>query len=202
MPEHVYGKISSQLFESNDFLQDMAKFYVDDQNFQDVKITVQEKIFGAHKAVLAARSKVFAVMFTNEVSEKCNSLVEIKDMMPEVVEKMLSFIYIDKVEDSELKKFAPEILAAAEKYNLQSLKKRCVAAMHRNLSVENVLNTLEVVDTYSISNLKKVALKYLVTHRQDVKSQDEFKTLIAVRPHLVVEMIDIQDNIPGTLSYD
>ncbi|XP_033210640.1 speckle-type POZ protein-like isoform X1 [Belonocnema kinseyi] len=177
---------TSYFFESSDLTQDISKLLLNDQTFQDVTISIQGKIFGAHKNILAARSEVFAAMFKHEMSEKCNSLVEIMDLTPEVVQKMLSFIYTDKVDDEVLKKTAPELLAAAEKYNLQRLKEMCAAAIHRNLAADNVLNTLKVADLYSTSNLKKVALKFLASHHRVLKSQDEFKTLIAERPHLTV----------------
>ncbi|XP_033214362.1 speckle-type POZ protein B-like [Belonocnema kinseyi] len=198
--ETASRKNISEFFETSDLIQDISKLLLNDQAFQDVTISVGEKTFRAHKAILATRSEVFQAMFTNEMSEKSNSLVEIEDLTPKVIEKMLLFIYTDKVEDSDLKEFAPQLLDAAEKYNLRRLKEMCIAALYENLSIENVLNTLEIADTYSIPNLKKEALQFLVAHRQVVICQDEFKTLIAERPHLVVEMfrMNIQNNNPET----
>ncbi|XP_033223922.1 speckle-type POZ protein-like [Belonocnema kinseyi] len=189
-----------EFFESSDLTQDISKFLLNDQAFQDVTISVGKKTFCAHKAILSTRSEVFQAMFTNEMSEKSNSLVEIDDLSPEVIKSMLHFIYTDKVDYEDLKKLAPELLGAAEKYNLRRLKKMCVAAMHRNLAVENILNTLKVADIYSIAYLKKEALKFLVTHHRAIKTQNEFKTLIAERPHLMIEFLDVQENILETLK--
>ena len=183
---------SRKPLESNNFTQDMYQFFSNDQNFKDVTISVQEKIFQAHKAVLAARSEVFAAMLSNEMLEKINSYIEIKDLTPQTAEKMLNFMYNDKVDDLDLKKSAPELLAAAEKYNLKRLKEICIAAMHENLDIENVIQTLKVADIYSIADLKKEALKFINANREIMKSQDNFKTFIAERPHLVMELIDIQ----------
>lgn len=60
-------------------------------------------------------------MFSSEMSEKNNSLVEIKDLTSETIEKMLHFIYTDQVDDHDLKESASELLDAAEKYDLRRL---------------------------------------------------------------------------------
>ncbi|XP_033223838.1 speckle-type POZ protein-like [Belonocnema kinseyi] len=66
---YLYQEISIKPFTSEDFSQEMSKFYLNDQTFQDVTIFVQEKEFKAHKVILAARSQFFAAMFLHEMSE-------------------------------------------------------------------------------------------------------------------------------------
>ena len=63
----------------------------------DVEIVVSGHQFKAHKAILAARSPVFAAMFDNQMKESQQNRVEINDIDEEVFEKVLRFIYCDKV---------------------------------------------------------------------------------------------------------
>ncbi len=67
----------------------------------------------AHKAILAARSPVFAAMFEHEMEEKKQNRVEITDMDHEVLREMLRFIYTGKA--TNLEKMHDELLAAADK---------------------------------------------------------------------------------------
>ena len=73
-----------------------------------------------------------------------------------------------------MKESTPELLAAAEKYNSIRLKEICIVAMLKNLAVENILQTLEVADIYSIPYLKKAALHFFSAHRQIIKNIDGF----------------------------
>lgn len=198
---YLYRKISIKPFESEDFLQEMNKFFFNDQTFQDVIITVQGKAFRAHKVILAARSKVFAAMFSHEMSENINKTIEIKDLKPETVEKMLGFIYSDKIDDLDLKELATELIAAADKYDLKRLKEICIEALHKNLGIHNALETLKAADMYLIPDLKKLALNFVSLHRQMIKNVDEYEPFFAERPHLMLELIDIQDNRPDNSDY-
>jgi len=69
--------------------------------------------FEAHKAVLAARSPVFAAMFEHEMEERKKNRVEITDVDVEVLREMLRFIYTGK--SNALDKMADDLLAAADK---------------------------------------------------------------------------------------
>lgn len=75
--------------------------------------------FFAHKAILAARSPVFAAMFEHEMEEKKQNRVEITDMDPEVLKEMLKFIYTGKAPTIE--KLDADLLAAADKVSFSPL---------------------------------------------------------------------------------
>lgn len=105
VPECRLSEDLSQLFES--------------QKFSDVILTVGGKEFYAHKAILAARSPVFAAMFEHEMEEKKQNRVDITDMDHEVMKEMLKFIYSGK--SPQLEKMADELLAAADKVCLDLL---------------------------------------------------------------------------------
>ncbi len=59
--------------------------------------------FACHKAILAARSDVFAAMFAHKVTteSKTNEVV-IRDTDPDIMEQLLHFVYTDKVLTSHL----------------------------------------------------------------------------------------------------
>lgn len=70
-------------------------------------------LFQAHKAVLAARSMVFAAMFEHAMEESKHNRVEITDVDHEVLREMLRFIYTGMA--SNLEDMAGDLLAAADK---------------------------------------------------------------------------------------
>ena len=56
------------------------------------------KRYACHKAVLAARSDVFAAMFSHKATtESTTNEVHIRDTEPDILEQLLNFVYTDKV---------------------------------------------------------------------------------------------------------
>ena len=168
----------------------------DDKTLRDVTIYVGNRSFRAHKAILAARSKVFASMFSSKSGEQTNSTVKIKDLKPETVKVMLDFIYTGKVDYLDFSKSSGELLDAAEKFDLKRLKELCIEEMYRSLEYDyrNVAKILEVADTHSIPDLKEAALKSAIGNRQSLRDLVDFKTLMSNRPYLMTELINIGEN--------
>ena len=64
----------------------------------DVCFVVDGKEIQAHKAILSARSPVFAAMLESGMKEAVSNRVEIKDIAPDIFEFLLRSIYTDRVD--------------------------------------------------------------------------------------------------------
>lgn len=117
------------------------------------------KEYQAHKAVLAARSPVFAAMFEHEMEERKHNRVEITDVDADVLREMLRFIYTGK--SNNLEKMADDLLAAADKYALERLKVMCEEALCSGLSVDNAAEVLILADLHSADQLKAQAIDFI-----------------------------------------
>lgn len=131
----------------------------DQSKFSDVTLSVNGSEFNAHKAILAARSAVFAAMFEHEMEEKKHNRVEIRDMDKDVLGEMLRFIYTGKA--NCLDKMADDLLAAADKYDLERLKVMCEEALCSNLSIETAAEVLILADMHSANQLKAQAIDFI-----------------------------------------
>ncbi|XP_046917093.1 BTB/POZ and MATH domain-containing protein rdx isoform X1 [Dermatophagoides farinae] len=177
VPECSLSDDLSQLFES--------------QKFSDVILCVNKKEFFAHKAILAARSPVFAAMFQHDLAEKKQNRVDITDMEPEVLREMLRFIYTGKA--PALDKLDADLLAAADKYDLERLKVMCEESLCSNLSVETAADVLVLADMHSASQLKANAIEFINTfannnsHATDIMETTGWKNMIQRQPHLIAE---------------
>ena len=98
---------------------DLGQLYESSQ-FADVTLACEGREFHCVKALLVARSQVFAAMFEHDMEEAKHNRVEVKDVDSEVMDQMLRFIYTGKAPD--LERMAAELLAAADKYALDRLK--------------------------------------------------------------------------------
>ena len=98
----------------------------------------------AHKVILAARSPMFYAMLTTAMKEAKENYTIIPDFDSFVIEEVLRYIYYNEVEN--LDEYVGELVFAAEKYQLDGLKKLCVDKIILSLTKENVLEWLENAD--------------------------------------------------------
>ncbi|XP_001602264.2 speckle-type POZ protein-like isoform X1 [Nasonia vitripennis] len=127
--------------------------------YADVGLLVGDDRFEVHKALLSARSRVFAAMFEHDMKEKQQSEVRILDIEKEVLEELIRFLYTGRVK--EIDTIAPGLLAAADKYALNDLKLMCERSIFSNLTVDNVLNTLVIADRHNSLTLKQQAIEFM-----------------------------------------
>ncbi|KAF7253103.1 hypothetical protein EG68_06838 [Paragonimus skrjabini miyazakii] len=141
--------------------------------------------FEAHKAILAARSPVFAAMFEHGMEESRANRVEITDMEPETLAEVLHYIYTGQV--FGLDKLAHELLAAADKYQLERLKTMCEEALVESLTVENSCDILGLADMHNADQLKSHTLEFIMLHAHDVCETEGYEQLVRHRPRLLNE---------------
>ena len=110
----------------------------------DFQIKCGDETLDAHKAILSARSPVFGRMFASEMTEKKDKHVEIKELSGgvAVVKEMLAFIYTGSCsvtkENPDLELTA-DLLKAAERYQLESLKTMCGGILASKATAKNCL---------------------------------------------------------------
>ena len=159
----------------------------------DVQVKCGDQIFDAHQLILSARSPVFKRMFDNEMKEKNNRLVDIKEMDPSIVKEMLKFIYTgkcsvsDKDADPEI---ASELLKAAHRYGLNILVEMCGNVLLSTLTLENVLELLELGDMFEVQELKTHALDMVVTNMKTIRRTDKWKEYTKKSSHLCVIILE------------
>jgi len=146
----------------------------------------RRKEFHVHKAILATRSPVFNAMFEHEMAESSNNRVEINDVDPDVMKEMLRFMYTGNAPN--LDRMADELLAAADKYQLERLKVMCEQALCLSLTHENACATLILADMHSADQLKMQSIEFINLHANDVMDTDGWKTLVKSHPPLLAQV--------------
>lgn len=183
---NIYGQSNQVQFKVPEcrLSDDLGQLF-ESQRFSDVTLSVGGREFQAHKALLAARSPVFAAMFEHEMEERKHNRVDITDVDHEVLREMLRFIYTGKT--NNLEKMADDLLAAADKYAMERLKVMCEEALCANLSIENAADVLILADLHSAEQLKAQAIDFINIHATDVMETPAWKSMITSHPHLIAE---------------
>ena len=121
------------------------------REFTDVQIQCGDKVFDCHQFMLSARSPVFRAMFQADMTEKKTRKVDVKDLHPDVVAEMLTFIYTGNTPN--LNRLAGELLAAAEQYQLELLKNICEERLCNSLEIGNSVSHLVLGDMYQVKRI-------------------------------------------------
>lgn len=158
------------------------------QLFTDIILTTHGEVFPAHKNILAARSPVFAV------TEGETNCVEIKDIDGEILENILLYVYTGRCESSI--KLADRLLVAAEKYDLQMLKKMCEDELIENLlienlSIDNALATLIFADMNCATVLKSETITFIVVNFIELMNTEEWKNFNQSNYQLLKEICEV-----------
>ena len=118
--------------------------------------------FYAHRAVLAARSPVFAKMFSHDMKESATRIIDMRDIEPDVVKEFLTYLYT--YDSPNIKNYADSLLDFAEKYQLPHLKSLCEQRLSYDLQIDNAAKVLLQAHTYGAKQLKQNALLYIGKH--------------------------------------
>ncbi|XP_050355658.1 speckle-type POZ protein-like [Nymphalis io] len=127
--------------------------------FSDITMKSAEgNEYKVHKAVLASRSVVLKAHFEHNTTECHTNIVE-SPLEAEVLTEVLTFIYSDKA--PRVEHIPEKLLAAADFYELSRLKSLCEEALHKKLTVENAIETLQLADLHSAKILKQLTLEFI-----------------------------------------
>ncbi|KAI6241409.1 hypothetical protein M3Y99_00368900 [Aphelenchoides fujianensis] len=142
-----------------------------------------------HKAILAARSPVFAAMLNHKDTDEARSgILNIKDVDFPVVKEMMHFIYAGRC-SPDMPEMASDLLIAADKYRLEDLKNDCEKILIQNLNLAESCNVLILADTFNAEKLKQRALQLILQHSAEVTSTPGWEVLLKDHSHLVTDIV-------------
>ena len=110
-------------FADTRFVSDLLRVAVD-KTITDVELLVDNSSFYAHRALLSARSPVFAAMFRSDMEESRTGRVFISDVDPETFTHFFRFLYEGEMKswDRAMKR---KLFALADRYEVENLMDIC-----------------------------------------------------------------------------
>ncbi|XP_020157718.1 BTB/POZ and MATH domain-containing protein 1-like [Aegilops tauschii subsp. strangulata] len=151
----------------------------------DVRIQVSGETLAAHRWILVALSPVFA----QELELSSELLVD--DMDAEVFKAMLQFIYTDSPPLLEAATAAERLLVAADRYELEKLKRACEEALCRHIDVGSVAATLALAEQHDCRVLREACMRFLSSpgNLEAVLAPDGFELLKTGCPSALLELV-------------
>lgn len=172
---------------AKNLVQDLQRLY-ESGRFTDVTFCINGKEFKAHKLLLVSRSPYFAGVFQHDLTERLLDYLEIHDVTPEVFQQVLNFIYTESIQG--LEECAEELLIAAVKYQLDSLKTKCEDYLMNTVSSENCIDLLLLADAHHAPRLKQTAMIFIGTRVTELVYSSGWVNLKRSNPHLLIELLE------------
>ena len=170
---------------------DFSHFF-DSEFLTDLQLKCEDETFHVHKVILAAASPYFEAMFQHDMTEARSGSIELREVKPNVIKTVLEWIYKNKLDVKDFKDDpdrAGDLLASAEMYQLDELKKIVEDELCDSLQLENVLELVVMGDMHGASKLKEKALKLIAEKKKDVEKLDDWKKFLKSYPDLTFEII-------------
>ncbi|CAI58651.1 Speckle-type POZ protein homolog [Caenorhabditis elegans] len=164
----------------------------DNKQFSDFTLVCKSDLgsptqtFHIHKAILAARSRVFSAMFEHHMQESDTNMTTVDDIEPEVMRELLVYMYTGQTKYIE--QMAQSLIAAADKYQLDRLKVMCEQALCYQLTTDNASLTLMLADMYSASQLRAHSINFINVNANEVMDTEGWEDLVRDHPKLLEEV--------------
>lgn len=161
-------------------LENLRQVYVDGK-MSDVVLKVDNRDFKVHKVILAAHSPIFACMFEHDMAEKRYNEVDIRDCTAESFEVFIQYIYCGST-DTMSTSNVYNAYYAADKYQVDGLKKKCVQFMRRNLSLKTFCDVIALSLRHGESRLQKKAVDFFCRNFREIIITSEWQKYLAKNP--------------------
>jgi hypothetical protein len=181
-PYEPSKSILPQFIPENPFCNNMIQIFNDEES-ADIVFAVGEHqsknsttkvakiapaIFHAHRVIITACSAILADLCQSKGDP--TTPIEITDVCPGVFRYLLYYIYGGKIPDDDMKSHAKEIIDAADRYGVSTLKLEAEACLVEGttFSLENVKELLLYAESKNCALLKEVAMDFLVSKKDEV----------------------------------
>jgi speckle-type POZ protein len=150
----------------------------------DVEFRCNGKSIKAHTLILASGSPILAAMFRNDLIEKQKRVVEILEIKANIFENLLQYIYTGEAALETKVEDVSQLLIAADKYGVETLKEECAMYLSKDLKVENAARYLVIAHLHNSTVLHESTLQFMSQNAKAVCARKDWMDIIKDYPEL------------------
>jgi speckle-type POZ protein len=176
--------------DNNEFIKQLENEW-ENGNYSDFIIEANNKQYKVNKLFLALRSPVMKAMLEQDMLEKKENKMIIKDIGEDVMLQLLRFLYGEKI--LKLDQVAERLLVVAEKYEMNQLKDICFDFLITDLNAENVLDYLKLAYLTNLEKLKKKSIDFIARNKKSIIDREEWNKLKRECPQLGFDFFEFNN---------
>ncbi|GBL64435.1 hypothetical protein AVEN_217455-1 [Araneus ventricosus] len=153
---------------------------------EKVSLRVGQETEMINKAVLCARSPVFAKMFGNDIREHKNNTITITDIKMPVLRSLVSFLCSGLLPDCDFN-FLCDLYYAAKKYDIRELHQACIKLFLYKITLGNIVRVLKLSSSYNDDLLMSAAMTLISANIETVALTSDWKDLMCDDPEMALK---------------
>ncbi|KAL4240322.1 Kelch repeat and BTB [Mactra antiquata] len=160
----------------NHLSQGLEKLWVTGAH-SDIKITVENRVFNCHKAVLFATSPYFDAMFSSGMRESVSGEIHFKEMEAVTFELVMEYIYTGK--EVVTQENVIKLLKASSLLQIKSLCEKCEVVLEPFIDLENCIDIWRLALIHSWEKVRVRAIEKILKNFVELSPLDAFMRLDA-----------------------
>ncbi|KAI7732319.1 hypothetical protein M8C21_010058, partial [Ambrosia artemisiifolia] len=148
----------------------------------------------AHAKILASASPVLESIIDRKKRSSENN-IPINGVPCDAVQVFVNFLYSNRCKEEQMEKFGIHLLALAHVYLVPQLKAQCTKALIRQLTVENVVDVLQLARLCDAPDLYLKCMKVISNRFKLVEETEGWKFLQNNDPYLELEILKFIDDV-------
>jgi hypothetical protein len=163
-------------------------------HLKDITIVSKDGIkIRCHGIILSLRSEVIKVILEPPNNE--GNIINIKDFDASTINKMLWFMYSDKIEEGEIDM---ELLGIANMYQIEALQIVCEGKLCSDLDVTNALDAWIGANLFERNKFMALCEEFIVPNWNEIQKTESFSRLMRKNAvgmaNLMVKILNVKSN--------
>ncbi|CAL8123465.1 unnamed protein product [Orchesella dallaii] len=144
---------NSERFHSQLLQKELGELLKSGYNADTILVLNDDTTFRVHKAVISARSPMFAAMFQSGMRESQTGVVRISDVNSKTMANVLCYIYRGKTDDIDWSNVnqVQQLIYAADKYSLMGLHDFCDKKLFNGCNEQNAMDLLAIAQAHNLT---------------------------------------------------
>ena len=159
-------------YHQNTLIENFNEFY-ETQTLCDITLVAEGREIHAHKTVIAACSPYFASMFTSNLKESYQNVIELKNITFHSLKTLVSYCYTSCLEVSTENIF--DLLTAADMLQFSVIKDSTSAFISSKVTPSNCIEISVFADVHNCKGLKEFSQTFARENFRSVSRTEAFK---------------------------
>ncbi len=142
--------------------------------FCDFNLKCGDQEIPVSRLLLAAKSPVFSAMCSDDSEEAKSGQAVLNDVDLKSLEALVKFCHYDRLDEEEL---TTDLLAAANKYKIRQLVKKCEVHLSKTMSVDDAIDYFLAAGLHEATKLRTAAKEFITENLVEIEKIEDFKNL-------------------------
>lgn len=153
-----------------------------DQRFYDVILQISDVKLYCHRFILAAFSPFFEAMFTNDMMESKQKLIQLKEIDSQATTDIIRYMYGQQLKITPQN--AQSLAVTASRLLVTPVVEDCCAILFSNIDIDNIIEIYTFGETYQVQQIIDASCQFIISNFKactEISNFDQIPPSILIR---------------------